>query len=271
MQSDPPSLLELQQALAQALRHGVGSEVASVVAGDELAPQARLGIYRNTAIGTLVTALRLTYPAIQALVGPECFEGAARLYIEGSPPQSAWLDGYGAAFPDFLARLPEVAPLHYLPDTARIEWAVNAVLHAPDTAPLELSRLAGREDVERGEVRFISHPAARLLRSDFPVDVIWRAVLIRDDRALEAIDLNAGPVWLLVLRTPRGIDVERLSEEQYRFAAALFAGQPLHAALESAPLPEVHTWLATLLASGCFTAIGMADQAPDRPFQDLTS
>ncbi|MGH8788519.1 MAG: HvfC/BufC family peptide modification chaperone [Cupriavidus necator] len=258
-----PTLLELQRAIGQGLLHGVASDLPALVADDGLAPLARLGIYRNTASGTLVSALRLSYPAIHALVGPECFEGAARLFIEDWPPRSAWLDTYGSAFPEFLAGLPQVASLAYLPDTARLEWTVNTVMHAPDAKPLDLARLVQLEEAKRGDVCFAPRPAVRLLQSDFPVDAIWRAVLSRDDGALEAIDLAAGPVWLLLHRTPAGIELDRLTESQWHFAAALFAGRPLDAALEEARSSETHAWLATLLASGCFTAFGLGGQPSD--------
>ncbi|MGH8789628.1 MAG: HvfC/BufC family peptide modification chaperone [Cupriavidus necator] len=261
MPSHPPTLLELQRAIGQGLLRGLDGDMSAFVDADDLAPQARLGIYRNTAIGTLVTALRLSYPAIHALVGSEFFEGAARLFMEDSPPASAWLDTYGATFPEFLAGLPQAASLTYLPDTARLEWAVNTALHAPDAKPLDLARLAQLDEAERGDVCFTPHPAVRLLQSDFPIDAIWRAVLSHDDGAMGAIDLNTGPVWLLIRRTPSGVEVDRLSAWQWRFAAALFAGRPLHAALEETP-SDTHAWLATLLASGCFTAIGLSG----RPF-----
>ncbi|RWA53346.1 hypothetical protein AU476_14235 [Cupriavidus sp. UYMSc13B] len=272
MPSDLPSLLDLQHAIARELWGGAdsgGDSGVAHVSADGLTPQARLGIYRNTATATLVAALRLSYPAIQALTGAEFFEGAARLFIEKSPPQRAWLDGYGEAFPDFLERLPEAAALDYLPDTARLEWAVNTVLHAPDTEPLDLRRLAELEASTLGDVHFVPNPAVRLVRSRFPVDAIWHAVLNHDDHALAHINLTAGPVWLLVHRASGGIDVDRLSAWQWQFTTALLAGLPLHTALGARPPPDAHAWLATLLSAGCFAGFGQA-QASDLPFPDLS-
>lgn len=259
MTSGLPSLRDLQRAVGQALQHGVDDELPIAV---EDGP-ARLGIHRNTAIGTLVAALRLSYPAVHALVGAEFFEGAARRFMEVSPPRSAWLDTYGAAFPAFLESLPEAASLPYLPDTARLEWAVGTALHAPDTTPLDLASVARLAEASPEDACFSPDPAAQLLRSAFPVDAVWRAVLSRDDDALAAIDLHAGPVWLLVRRTAAGIDVERLSERQWRFTASLFAGHPLHAAMTDADAPDASAWLATLLGSGCFTAIGPGARPSD--------
>ena len=145
-----PTLLELQSAFSRDVLGLDDGAAFDLVVADGLDPRARLAIYRNTATSTLVTALRLSYPAVQSLVGAEFFEGAARLFIEQHPPKGAYLDSYGAGFPDFLARMPEAASLAYLPDIARLEWAVNHVLHAADTTPLDLTRLAqlGQEELE---------------------------------------------------------------------------------------------------------------------------
>ncbi|MBB3012697.1 DNA-binding domain-containing protein [Cupriavidus alkaliphilus] len=267
MPSDQPSLLELQRAFAQELGNAAtGGALAHVVA-DGLAPQARLGIYRNTATNTLVGALRLTYPAIQALVGTEFFEGAARLFIGQSAPHSAWLDAYGEAFAAFLARLPVAAAIDYLPDVARLEWAVSTVLHAPDATPLDLRRLAESDLSAAGAMHFLPHPAVRLVHAAFPVDAIWCAVLNRDDHALARIDPAAGAVRLLVRRTPDGIDVARLGAWQWQFTAALLAGQSLHAALDPVPAADAQAWLAWLLSAGCFIGFGPA-RAADVPIPE---
>jgi hypothetical protein len=202
---------------------------------------------------TLLKALRLSYPAVQALVGEEFFEGAARLFIEQCPPSNAQLDSYGATFPDFLAQMPQAASLDYLPDTARLEWTVSEVLHAPDARPLDLQCLAQLNDGGLKSVRLLPRPAVRLFQSDFPVDAIWHAVLAHDDGALADINPAAGPVWLHVYRSATGLEVRRIDEWQWRLTAALFAGRSLHDALAEAPHEEAHRWLASLLVSGCFS------------------
>ncbi|MDW3687298.1 DNA-binding domain-containing protein [Cupriavidus sp. CV2] len=254
MMQTSPTLLELQQAFAQNLLCGGGGLSAYVIPGG-LEPEARLNIYRDTATSVFVTALKLSYPAVQALVGEEFFEGAARLFLESSPPRSAWLDAYGAAFPDFLAELPEAATLPYLPDTARLEWVVNTVLHAREANPLALASLARLTQAEMGCVCFEPHPAVRLLRASFPVDDIWHAVLAGDDGALGEMDPASGPVSLLLRRSESGVEVERLDACQWRFAAALFEGQPLHACLDAASPAAAPGLLARLLAAGCFAGI----------------
>lgn len=248
-----PTLLELQASIRRSLMHGDEGEASAWVMADGLAPGKRLGIYRNTGASVVATALRLSFPAVRHLVGAQFFAAAARLFAAAAPPRSAWLDEYGADFPEFLAQLPQAAALPYLPDVARLEWQVNLVLHALDAEPLEFARLARLDPAELGQLRFAPHPAARLLRCDFPADAIWRAVLERDDGAMAAVDLADSPVWLLVQRTQSGIDALRLTECQWRLSAALFSRQSLEAALADTTCADAQNLLALHLARGCFT------------------
>lgn len=261
MTTRAPTLPELQRAVrADLLGLSDGGATDYVVTG-ELTAHARLAIYRNTVNSTLLKALQLSYPAVQALVGEEFFEGAARLFIKQCPPSNARLDSYGAAFPDFLAQMPEAASLPYLPDTARLEWTVSEVLHAPDSKPLDLLRLKQLNDGGLLSVRLLPNPAVRLFHSDFPVDAIWRAVLTHDDSALADINLATGPVWLHVYRDATGLQVRQIAKWQWRLTTALFAGHSLDDVLTGAPHRELHLWLASLFASGCFIDVCLPNQA----------
>jgi uncharacterized membrane protein YphA (DoxX/SURF4 family) len=100
-----PTLLELQRAVGRGLAAGDDAECAAYIIADGIAGAARLAVYRNTFIGSLTTVLRLVYPAVHRLVGAPFFESAARLFIEGEPPQTAWLDATDYPIP-FLPPMP---------------------------------------------------------------------------------------------------------------------------------------------------------------------
>ena len=148
--------------------------------------------------------------------------------------------------------MPQTASVPYLADVARLEWRVNCVLHAPDSLPLDLAHLAQLEEDALAALRLQRHPATRLLRCAYPADVIWRAVLEQDDRALRAVRLADGPVHLLVQRVAEGVDTLRLSPDEWRIFRALFAGEPLGHALARAPETDGFTLVSALLARGCF-------------------
>ncbi len=228
-----PTLHEVQQAISRSLFNQDDHQAADLIIADGVAPAARLDIYRDTFIGTLTTALRLSFPAVHRLVGEAFFESVARLFIEAEPPRCAYLDDFGAGFPDFLAQYAPAASLPYLAGVARLEWAVSRALHAADAEALETSSLAQVDSALHGLIAFVPHPSVALVQADHPIDAIWRAVLAQDERALAAIDIGSEPVWLLVHRGEDGVEVTRCIESAWRFARELFASRPLEAVIEA--------------------------------------
>lgn len=259
-----PALLDVQAGLYRSLAIGDDTAIARYVIGDGLAPEARLRVYRNTFIGTLATALRLNYPAVHRLVGAAFFEGTAARFIESEPPSSAYLNDYGAGFPAFLADFTPAASLPYLPGVARLEWAVSRALHAPDLPSLDLTRLAAVDPIDQGRVSFTSHPSVGLVREGAPVDRIWRAVLDQNDAAMAAIDLEAGPVHLLVERGPAGVEVSQLDAPAWELSRLLFAGHSIDRAAAAVPEANAAPLLAAHLTAARFVAFTTADP-PEAP------
>ena len=229
------TLLELQKSIGRSVLQDPDSEPDASIVGGALEPGQRLGVYRNTILGTLANALRLSFPAVHRLVGADFFEGAAQIFARERPPRCADLNAYGAEFPDFLSRFEPAAMLFYLPDVARLEWAVNRALHAADAEALDPSALAALAPSDQDQVSFVAHPSISMLRSDFPIDAIWRAVLQQDEVALVALDPNSGPVHLMVHRLGGAVEVARLDEAAWTFSSALLGGQPLAATLAASP------------------------------------
>lgn len=229
-----PSLAELQRAMRTSLVAN-DATVCAFILSDGIAAADRLDIYRNTFASVATRALRLNHPAVAKLVGEDFFDATARAYVAKRPPASAWLDRYGAGFAGFLARWPAAAALDYLPDVARLEWSVSHALHAPDAPALgvrAMAAFAAFTPDAQAALRFKRHSSVRMLRTRSRADAIWRATLIGDDDALAAIDPDAGPRWLLVERSPSGIEVTALSEEAWRFTRDLCTGHSLQDALD---------------------------------------
>jgi hypothetical protein len=267
-----PALRELQHAVYRSLVERDDGDAAAHIRADGLAAADRLSIYRNTFYGTLTNALRLSFPAIHRLVGVDFFEASAQKFIEGEPPRGAYLDEYGVGFAEFLAQFPAAVSVSYLPDVARLEWAVSRALHALDATPLDVAALCAVGEGDHDRVRFVPHPSLSLVRASYPADTIWRAVLEQDDATLGAIDLGGAPVWLLIQRLLTGIDVKRLSEPAWRCTSALCAGQPLSEAVDLASAGvDVSALLAEHLAAGRFVAFNILEPAaPAQPLESLT-
>ncbi|HEY3808972.1 MAG TPA: DNA-binding domain-containing protein [Steroidobacteraceae bacterium] len=249
----PPELASLQGRISDALLEGAHSAVLATLANELGLDPLLLAIHANTVAATLGNALALSFPAVRAIVGADFFEGACRQFIARHPPQQACLHEYGQAFPLFLAQFPPARELHYLADVARLEWAVNRALNAPEAPGLNLDALAALPPERMAQVCFVPHPALSLLRLATPADEIWRAVLAQNEVAMRTLDVRTGPVWLLVERNTAGVQVQRLEPVRGEFLRRLCAGEALEAALESAGDESLANTLAEQLAAGRFT------------------
>jgi len=259
-----PTLLETERMMYASVVGRDAEAAASQIIEDGIAPLARLGIHRNNFLGALTAVLRQSFPAVHRLVGAAFFDHAATLFIETLPPNSAYLNEYGADFPAFLERLPQAAALAYLGDVAQLEWAVNAAFHAPDAEPLDLSRLAALSPDEHARVAFVPHPSLQIVHANHPVEEIWRAVLAADDAAMAVIDPGPAPEWLLVQRTDWDVGVERVGEDEAEFLAILCAGRSLQEALQRVPGLEASAALSGHLGAGRFVDFTLIEHGEAR-------
>lgn len=261
-----PALLEMQQEMRNRLLAGVEAGVPSWILAPGSQATERLDVYRTTILGTLERALRLSFPTVHRLVGTEFFEGTARIFAGGHLPRRADLNRYGEDFPAFLQTFAPCAVLPYLPDVARLDWAAARALHAGDDAPVAIEALAGIGAADAASLCFTPHPALSLLRSDVPVDDIWRAVLAQDDDAMAAIDLASGPVHLVVERVADRVHVSRLSPDEWPASVALAQGLALQHVVDMCSADcDVPALLAMHLAAGRFVAFGFPNLSGETP------
>lgn len=194
--------------------------LAAILAPAEPAHE-RLAIYHRGARGAHGAALEAAYPVVKRLVGSAWFAEAAARFAEAFPSRSGDLHAFGEAFARFLERYEPARELAYLPDVARLEWAVHECEQAADGASFDYAAL-GRIPAEAlPAVRIGLRPGVRLLQSEHPVLAIWEAnqgerdgtparrhgpdrVLVRRNRlAVEPVLLDAA-TWALLEALTRG-------------------------------------------------------------------
>jgi len=247
-----PALRELQRSFGAFLLSQDADAVCGDIVEDGFGAAARVSIYRNTCRSTLTEALRLTYPAIDRLVGHDFFDLAAGEFVFAHPPTSGYLNDYGAGFADFLAAFEPARALFYVPDVARFEWALSAAANAPDAPVLDTRALAAVDPEHHASLRFEPHPSVRLLLLASPADRIADAVLAGDDAAMEQVDFSDAPIAIVVHRGSDGVDAERLKVDAYGFVSRICTGECLGTVVETAP-DDAAALLAEQLAKGRLT------------------
>jgi hypothetical protein len=195
---------------------------------------ADTAVYRNTVAMNCRNALAATYPVVRALTGAAFFHGAVDAFCSAHPSTGGDLNVYGGELADFLATYPHAQDLPFLPDIARLEWAIDEASRAPDTqgsAQDVLAALASVPGDAISALRFTLEPSCRLVRSRFPVMRIWRVHQSDGDKR---VDLDAGADHLVVRREGDVPSVARIGAADFAFLAALADGANLRSALDAA-------------------------------------
>ncbi len=250
-----PSLRELQTRFAAAVLAPAGTVPEfGIAAPARLGAAERIGIYRNAVFTNYRNALAASYPVVRRLVGTPFFHTAVDAFVHAHPSVSGDLNVYGGAFGDFLAGYPYAADVPYLPDVARLEWAVDEAQRAADavTEPERvLAALAAMAPERLPALRLRLEPSCRLVASEFPVLHIWQVnqrdredgetdPAARGDDHVTAgegddhVSLDEGADALLVRRGASGVVIARVAAGEHAFLAALAEEAPLGAALDAA-------------------------------------
>ena len=225
-----PTLRELQAGFAAALLGGSAC-VTDAVVEDGLAADARLEVYRHHVRASLAAVLAAAFPVVRRLVDDRFFAYAADTFVRRHPPAGPCLFEYGAGFPGFLAGFPPCRHLAYLPDVARLEWALCHAVHAEDATALTVADLAAVPPDATPGLTLRLHPSITLLGSAWPVDEIWRANQGADPGS---VDASAGGAWLEARRMDGTPVFRRLARGDFELRRALGHGASLEAAAERA-------------------------------------
>jgi hypothetical protein len=113
-----------------------------IVGASAMHAAAAIAVYRNNVFSNYRKALREDYAAVLGLVGEGFFHAACDAYIRLHASPSGDLNDFGSAFGTFLESWPPAAQLAYLPDVARLEWAMHLASNAADSSALNLASLA---------------------------------------------------------------------------------------------------------------------------------
>ena len=223
-----------------------------------------VAIYRNNVRHAHVGALQANFPAIQALVGEAFFDALALAYANAHPPYSAILAQYGSDFPAFLAARDELSPYPFLPDVARLEWALNEAFHAHSSFSLTPADAARVFSTDTGETPLTLLSSARLVSSRFRIRDICDAAL--EGNAERIAGLASETQNLLVMRPDAEVVIAELSDGEYAFLKALAGNASLDGALNAAiaadPSLSPAEAVGRLLHLGVFVAPEPSRQEP---------
>jgi hypothetical protein len=246
-----------QQMLLRAL---LGDARPGVVGGwlrDGARFERGLVAYQANAAALAERALAAAFPTLQQLLGEDSFAQLARHFWRRQPPQAGDMALWGESLPAFVADAESLADEPYLPDLARLEWAVHRAASAADAAaPVGLEQLA---ETDPAALQLRLAPGSALVESAHPVATIWWAhrshAADRFEPVRQAL-AEARAETALVYRQGWAAQVRVLAPPEARFTTALLAGRSLGQALQAAGAGfDFEPWLIAALQVQLLAAV----------------
>jgi hypothetical protein len=192
--------------------------------------------YRANAAALAQRALAAVYPTVQQVVGADAFAVLSRLHWQSHPPTEGDMAQWGEALPQCLAEDAALRDEPYLPDLARLEWAVHVADRALDGPPAAAGlKLLAEHDPQQIFVQLAAGIA--VVASHHPVVRVWHAHRSHDDdrfAVVRAAFLAGDADCALVWRQGWRVQVHRITPAELRFTQAVLAGQSLGLALTEA-------------------------------------
>lgn len=171
------SLPELQRAFKQtmlAYRPDAGDRDGCIRLDGWLS--GRFEIYGEAYKARLLEALKSNFPALHRVLGDEAFRELAHRFIDASPSTYRSIRWFGRELEKMALDDDSLLPHPALLDLLRMDWALGIAFDAADVDALSEADLAQIAPQDWAAMRFGFHPSLTLLKLDWAIEPIWRAV-----------------------------------------------------------------------------------------------
>jgi hypothetical protein len=273
------ALARQQAALLQAIWPGDWQTLPSAVVPD--LPMGGLGgvhdddrglhAYRAHALAQAEGALMAAYPVVTQIMGAADAALLARALWHSYPPHAGDLAAWGGDLATLIEADSQLRDLPFLPDLARLEWALHTMAALPDLEANwpTLAHLA-QDDAPQWRARWA--PGLAVLSSAWPVLGIWRAHQLQDvqavQQALQACLVQPGPEAIVLWRQGFKPCLRQALAGEAHWLTLVDRTLPLALAIEQARDLDVAAWLPLAVTTGLLLALDPV--APPVPSIPLT-
>ena len=230
--------------------------------------RAGLAAYRGNGRTHACNALRVQFPTILAMLGDAAFDALCAHYWRGCPPRRGDLAWVGEELPAFIETQDSLSEWPWLPDCARLDWAVWQLSGAPPATFTEddLRRLI---DGDPASLSFRLSASVRRLPSAWPIVTFHEAHRVAQpdwEAVRQAVAHKRGQTaWIW---RPHGDfatmpAVASLDAATDRWIDALEDGKTLDLALDSAGEEfEFGAWLEQAVGHGWLDGVVAVHASP---------
>lgn len=189
-------LASLQRAFQRHIYQPGEAMERAVLATPAANAARRLGIYAHAYGSRLVEALRVDYPALEALLGEAEFDRTMRGFIAAHPSRHPNLRWYGGDLAWYLSHSTRWRARPLLRELARFEWALGLAFDAADAPAVTAEEVALVAPADWPGLRLRLHPSVQPLRLRGNAPQVWRAAIA--GRKTPAAVMRPRPLsWLI--------------------------------------------------------------------------
>jgi len=182
----------------------------------------RLALYRGNLGEHWQHALSGAYPVLKQQLGDEFFKAMARVYGRRYPSATGDLNCFGGYMPAFLQDFEPTQPYPWLPDLARLEWALHRAHYAADGEIFDAACIATLNPDTMDSVYLRLRPGCSLHHFAWNVETLWQAH--QQEPPAEWRDSLQNPVMAFVYREGWRADVRTVDSAEAAAIARLVEG-----------------------------------------------
>jgi len=216
--------------------------------------QAGISVYQNNLKANAERALAITYPSVKTIIGEENFRYATTQYLHEFLKTTADWGLWGEHLADFLAQQTLIESLPYLPDIARLDWALHQSYRAKNSES-NINSFYLLEQEDSTNLRFELANGIFVISSPFPIIAIrdyFKRELRFDQGAFETSiekainqDQISSGFHALVYRQGLEVELDTISSAESYWYQLLIKGTLIGQALDSIEAYdfELSSWL----------------------------
>lgn len=187
---------------------------------------ARMAIYRNNVFSNFESILSSIFEAVKKIIGEDNFKKLVTKYNKKFPSVSGNLNDYGNNFPDFI----KGCKPSYLKDLAQLELFYHQAYFAKDSNDFAVEKFQKLSPEKYKNLTFTLHPSCFLFTSKFPVFSLWKNKINDEKKSVKIVN---NPELAMIARTAQGLNIHKLSEEEFLFLSLLEKGKTLYNIFEN--------------------------------------
>ena len=145
-------------------------------------PHNGLKVYRGNLVFGLIGAMQESYVFTKVLLGEDNFNFFCREFLYQNPSQNSDLIQYGGGFGELLSTREELKSLAFIPDVARLEWALERAFYSQ-----EEPSFSGDITQSWQNALPVFKKAVQLIKTQYKIHEAWLAFT---DKGEEGISLE---------------------------------------------------------------------------------